>query len=107
MPVSEGLHLNSGGFLSQREDGVAIEVTVRPRAGRCKVAGVHGDRLRVEVTAPPEDGRATEQALATLARAVGVRASQAVLLRGAHERHKTVLLRGTTVAACQAALADE
>jgi len=68
------------------------------------VAGIKGDRVRIEVTAAPEDGRATEQALATLAGACGLRASQAVLLKGARERHKTVLLRGASLATCEAAV---
>jgi uncharacterized protein (TIGR00251 family) len=79
---------------SAREDGVVVEVSVRPRAGKCRVAGLSGGRLKVEVTAAPEGGAATEQALATLAAAAGVRASQAVLLKGMRDRHKTVLLKG-------------
>ena len=55
------------GVLSERPDGVVVEISVRPRAGRCRVLGVTADRLRVEVTAAPEDGAATEQAMATLA----------------------------------------
>jgi len=90
--------------LSERPDGVVAEISVRPRAGRCRVAGVTAGRLRVEVTAAPEDGAATEQALATLASAAGLKSSCAVLLKGRRERHKTILLKGASLAACQAAL---
>lgn len=90
--------------LEQRPEGVVVEVSVRPRAGRCRVRGVTGGRLRVEVTAAPEGGEATAQALATLASAAGLRASAAVLLKGARDRHKTVLLQGAALAACREAL---
>lgn len=90
--------------LAERPDGVVAEISVRPRAGRCRVVGVTAGRLRVEVTAAPEDGAATAQALATLASAMGVKTVTAVLLKGQRERHKTVLLKGASLAACQAAL---
>jgi len=93
--------------LAERPDGVVVEISVRPRAGRCRVGAVTGGRLRVEVTAAPEDGAATEQALATLAAAAGCKAACAVLLKGRRERHKTVLLKGASLAACRAALGLE
>jgi hypothetical protein len=83
-----------------REDGVVIEVSVRPRSGRCRVAGLVAGRIRIEVTAAPEDGEATRQALATLAGALGVKTSQASLLRGARERHKTIHVQGVTLDTC-------
>ncbi len=91
--------------LSERPDGVVAEVSVRPRAGRCRVAGVSGGRLRIEVTAAPEGGAATAQVLSTIAAATGLRTSAAEILKGAHSRHKTVFLRGATLASCRVALA--
>jgi uncharacterized protein YggU (UPF0235/DUF167 family) len=90
--------------LSERDNGVVVEIAVRPRAGRCRVAGLSGERLKVEVTSAPEGGAATEQALATLAAAAGLRASHAVLLKGLRERHKTVLLEGISLAECRTRL---
>ena len=87
--------------LSERENGVVVEIAVRPRSGRCRVSGVAAGRLRVEVTSAPEGGAATEQALATLAGAAGLRASRAVLLKGLRERHKSVLLEGISLAECR------
>ena len=93
--------------LCAREDGVVVEVAVRPRAGRCKVGKVSAGRLRIEVTSAPEDGAATSQALATLAAAAGVKGADATLLRGQRERHKTILLRGVTIQQCRYRLGVE
>jgi uncharacterized protein len=90
--------------LQQRPEGVVVEISVRPRAGRCRVGRLTGGRLRVEVTAAPEGGEATAQALATLASAAGLRAADATLLKGVRDRHKTVLLQGASLAACRHAL---
>ena len=84
----------------ERDGAVVVEVSVRPRAGRCRVAGIKGGRLRVEVTSAPEGGEATRQALATLAAACGLKAAQATLLRGLRERHKVVRLEGISLASC-------
>lgn len=81
-----------------------VQIRVRPRAGRCRVASRKGDRLLVEVKSPPEGGRATKQALSTLARAVGLKAGDATLLIGAKDRKKTVLLRGLSKEECEARL---
>ncbi len=93
--------------LEERPDGVVVECSVRPRAGRCRVGGITGGRLRVEVTAAPEDGTATQQALATLAAAAGLKASCAVLLKGRRDRHKTVLLKGASLDQCRATLTPD
>jgi len=94
-------------LLSQRDDGVAIEVSVRPKAGRCRLRGVCGGRLKIEVTAAPEGGLATTQAMKTLADAVGVRASDVVLLCGARDRHKTFLVRGVSLEQVDAMIQKE
>lgn len=91
-------------LLTPHPEGAVIEITVRPKAGRCRVAGSSGGRVRVEVSAPPEGGRATREALQTLARALGVPASDVVLVRGERSRHKRVLVRGIGVGEVRARL---
>lgn len=88
-------------------EGAVLEVSVRPKGGRCRVAGASGGRVRVEVTAAPEGGRATREAVQTLARALGVPVSAVTVLRGERFRHKTVLVRGVAVSDCLARLGGE
>ncbi len=71
-----------------------LRLHVVPGARRARVLGRHGDAWRVSVTAPRERGKATEQALALLADAVGVPAAQVRLVAGARSRGKLVELRG-------------
>jgi uncharacterized protein len=44
--------------------------------------------IRISVTAPPEDGRATEAARAALAEALGVAKTRLTLVRGTKSRDK-------------------
>ena len=58
--------------LGSNPDGVTIPVLVVPGASRREVVGVHGDRLRVRVTAPPEKGRASEEGISSHGSFVGL-----------------------------------
>jgi len=65
-------------------------------------------RLRVAVTEPPEDGRATRAACAALAAALGLPARDVSVLHGAGSREKLLLATGDAdvLAARLRALAD-
>jgi uncharacterized protein (TIGR00251 family) len=51
---------------------VLLPVKVVPKASRDRVAGWIGDRLKVQVAAPPERGRANEAVARLLADALGL-----------------------------------
>ncbi len=57
-----------------RWDGedLLLQLKLQPRAGRDAFAGVHNDRLRVRVVAPPVDGQANAHLTAWLAKQFGV-----------------------------------
>jgi uncharacterized protein len=73
-----------------RWDGEALILAVRvqPRASRDELAGVHGGRLKVRITAPPVEGRANAHLIEFLAAVFEVRRSQVQLLDGASAREK-------------------
>ncbi len=65
-------------------------VKVHPRGGKFGIGRVVGDALRIKVASPPEDGRATEELLAGLARTFGVRLSCVTLIHGAFTPQKLI-----------------
>ncbi len=86
-------------FWRPHPGGVAVAIRVQPRARRAGVGGAVPDaagvpRLRVAVTEPPEDGRATRAACAALAAALGVPARAVTALHGAGSREKLLLVAG-------------
>ena len=68
--------------------GVVVAVHVQPRAGSTRLAGRHGDALKIRVSAPPVDGRATEAARVALADAVDVPPAAVRLIEGERSRLK-------------------
>ncbi|WP_340643363.1 DUF167 domain-containing protein [Roseococcus thiosulfatophilus] len=71
-----------------------VQVRVQPRARRASLGGLRhgpdGPRLMISVTAPPEEGRATEAACAALATALGLPPSRVTLAQGPASREKTL-----------------
>ena len=70
--------------------GYLLKIHVVPGASRTAVAGLHGDRLKVKVAAPPEKGRANEELLAFLARSLKVPPKSLQLTSGVASRTKVV-----------------
>jgi uncharacterized protein len=85
---------------------VRFEVTVRPRARRSAVSGVRAGALVVSVAAPPVDGAANTELLATIAARLSIPARDVVLVRGAGSRKKVVEVRGLTAETVRARLVE-
>jgi len=76
--------------------GVTFPVKVQPRARRNAVVGAVGEALKLQVTAPPEDGRANEAVVELLAGTLGVKRRQVEIVAGATSREKVVRVRGVS-----------
>jgi uncharacterized protein (TIGR00251 family) len=92
--------------MNLREDaaGITFDVLVQPRASRPRVGPVHGDRLKLAVTAPPVDGEANAAVIELLARTLGVARSAVEVIAGASSRRKTIRVTGATRAQLEATL---
>lgn len=71
-----------------------LPLRVSPRASRSEVVGRYADGWKLRVAAPPEGGRATEEALSLLARAAGVPRADVALVSGGASRTKVVEIAG-------------
>jgi uncharacterized protein (TIGR00251 family) len=67
--------------------GCRLRILAQPGARRDGVVGVHGDRLKVAVRAPPEDGRANAALEELLSAALDCRCT---VVQGHGDRRKTV-----------------
>ena len=83
-------------------DGWEIRVKVVPGAKQEGLAGPLGDRLKIRVRAPPEDGRANEAVCALLVRLTG--AARAMVIAGPTSPLKTARLFGGDIACLKAPL---
>lgn len=78
------------GPLSDKGPGLRLEVQVVPRASRLRFGPVLGERLKIQLPAPPVDGAANEALTRALAEAFDVPRSAVNLLAGSTGRRKTI-----------------
>ncbi len=67
-----------------------LSVKVHPRGGTFKLGRSVGNWLQVKVASSPEDGKATDELLAGMARIFGVRPGAVTLIQGAFTPRKII-----------------
>jgi uncharacterized protein (TIGR00251 family) len=82
--------------ITEADGAITFDVQVVPRASRDRLGPVHGDRLKVQLTAPPVDGAANDALVALVARALGRSRGDVAIVRGQTARKKTVRVAGST-----------
>ncbi len=79
-------------WITEHAQGAVIQVLVVPRASRTRVVGIHDDRLKVQLAAPPVDGAANVALVEFVAEELGLRRSEVELIAGQTSRRKTLLV---------------
>ena len=74
-------------------DDLILDCHLQPKASRDEFAGLHGERLKIRLTAPPVEGKANAHLMAFLAAAFGVAKSQVSLESGELNRQKRVRIK--------------
>lgn len=69
---------------------LVLRLYIQPRASRDHIAGFHGDKIKVAITAPPVDGQANSHLIRFLAKEFGVAKSRVILEKGELRRHKQI-----------------
>jgi len=82
-----------------RDNSVRFAVRVQPRASRSEIAGVHGDALKIRLSAPPVDGAANDALVELMAGSLGVAKRAVRIVSGEQSRSKVVEVEGVTAAA--------
>lgn len=81
-------------IVSPTKDGTLLRVRTAPKSSAERIGPVHGDELKVAVTAAPDKGKANDAVIKLLAKKLGVPKSDLVIVAGETDRHKTLLVRG-------------
>jgi uncharacterized protein (TIGR00251 family) len=79
-----------------RHDGadLILDVRVQPRAARSEIAGLHGERLRIRLQAPPVDGKANAALVEFVASTFAIPRARVTIEHGLAGRDKRLRLRG-------------
>lgn len=74
-----------------------LSVVVQPRASQNALLGIHGDRIKVRLTAPPVEGEANQLLIKFIAKTFGVAPRQVSLTRGQTAKIKTLRIQQPAV----------
>ncbi|MDP5189608.1 DUF167 family protein YggU [Rheinheimera baltica] len=75
------------------DGNLRLRLYVQPKASRDNWVGLHGDEIKVAITAPPVDSKANSHLQKYLAMCFNVAKSDVEIEKGQLGRHKTVLIR--------------
>jgi len=80
--------------LSMKESptGLVFKIRVQPRSSKNAVVGIHGDALKIKLTAPPVGGKANKACLQFLARCLGIAKTDLEIVSGQTSRTKHIHL---------------
>lgn len=76
--------------VNQTSDGLVLRLYIQPKASRDSIIGLHGNELKVAITAPPVDGKANAHLIKYLAKQFRVAKSQVLIEKGELGRHKHI-----------------
>lgn len=70
-----------------------IALLIVPKSSRNKIMGLHGDALKLNVTAPPTDGSANKAVIEFIADLLSLPKASVALKSGASSRRKTLRVK--------------
>lgn len=93
-------------YLRAQADGasVSLSVHVQPKASRTRIAGLHGDALKLCITSPPVDGKANVEVIQFFAKLFKIPKAAVILASGEASRDKRLILAGISADQAEAVL---
>jgi uncharacterized protein (TIGR00251 family) len=85
---------NSKLRIQRTQGGVRVNIRLQPKASKPGIVGIHGDALKVRVSAPPVDGAANDALVELLAATFKIPRSAVTIVAGLSSRSKVVELAG-------------
>jgi len=75
---------------------IQLRVKAVPNSSRDAIAGMLGDRIKIKVAAPPEEGKANKAIRTLLARRLALRPAQVAIAAGHTGAEKIASVEGVT-----------
>jgi uncharacterized protein (TIGR00251 family) len=79
-------------WLKNHSKGVVLLLYIQPGASTTGLAGLHGERVKVKIKAPPKDGEANEELIEYFSSILNISKSKIYLIRGENSRQKDLLV---------------
>lgn len=80
----------------ETQEVVQFKIKVQPRSAKNEIKGIHGDALKIKLTAPPVDGEANFACVRFLSDILGVSQGRIRIISGHTSRQKIISVEGLT-----------
>ncbi|WNJ94265.1 DUF167 family protein YggU [Vibrio ruber] len=78
--------------ICQEGADLILRLYIQPKASRDNIVGLHGDELKIAITAPPVDGKANAHLIKFLSKQFKIAKSHIEIEKGESGRHKQIRL---------------
>ncbi|MBN1765485.1 MAG: YggU family protein [Sedimentisphaerales bacterium] len=82
--------------LREHNDNVIFSVKIVPGSGVNRISGLLGAALKINISAPPEKGKANKELIQFLARVLNCPKSSISIISGQTDRHKKIQILDMT-----------
>jgi uncharacterized protein len=76
-----------------QKEALLLHCLLQPKASKDEITGIHDNRLKIRITAPPVDGKANQHLIALVSKWFGTPKSKVSIVRGETGRQKTLLIK--------------
>jgi len=80
-------------LIQKNPRGMTFKVFIQPRSSKNMITGIHGDALKIKLTAPPVDGAANKMCIKYLAKCLNIPKSAIEIISGLTSRSKVILFK--------------
>jgi uncharacterized protein len=80
-------------WITEKPEGIILTVFIQPRSSKNMIAGLHGDALKIKLTAPPVNNAANKMCIQYLSKQLKVAKSSLNIVAGHTSRLKQILVR--------------
>ena len=77
-------------FYQWQQNDLLLSCHLQPKAAKDEIVGLHGDSVKIRITAPPIDGRANVHLIKFLAKQFGVAKRDISIISGELGRQKRI-----------------
>lgn len=71
-----------------------LKIFAVPKSRKCAVCGTRGDAIKIQITAPPIEGRANKEIISFVAKVIGVGRKDIAIKSGESGRYKILEIAG-------------
>ena len=93
-------------WLVEQKGKLFLSVYIQPRSSRNRVAGLHGEAVKLCITAPPVEGKANQAVIKYLAGLFNIPKSALEIKSGQQSRSKKIILNGISLTTARQALEE-